>query len=76
MAGSFIPLSLPTSLSNKFNRFVYGGSFRLGQPFDGRDTSPPGRVTDLSINDSYNSSVRLEWTGPKDNYGESSVLGC
>lgn len=75
MAGSFIPVSKPTSLSTSFNRYVYGGSFRLTEPFDGRDVLPPGRVTDLKISNSNNNTIELNWTGPRDNYGASSVLG-
>lgn len=75
MAGSFIPVSMPTDLATKFNRHVYGGSFQFIIPFDGRDVSPPARVIDLSINIYNESVVELRWTGPKDNYGQSPTLG-
>lgn len=77
MAGSFIPVSQPTPLPTTFNRYVYGGSFLLSQSYDGRDVLPPGRITDLKINDfnSNNASVELNWTGPKEDYGASSLLG-
>jgi hypothetical protein len=75
-SGSLINSSQPSSLPS-FNRFVYGGSFQLNLPYDGRDVLPPGRITDLSLNnyDTYNSSVELKWTGPKDDYNASSILG-
>lgn len=75
-AGSLIPSGQPSPLPS-FNRFVYGGSFQLSLPYDGRDVLPPGRITDLSISDydSQNSSVELKWTGPKDDYDASSTLG-
>lgn len=75
MAGSFIPVSMPTDLATKFNRYFYGGSFQLTQPFDERDVSPPARVIDLSINYSNVSVIELKWTAPADNYGLSSTLG-
>lgn len=76
MAGSSIPVSMPTNLMTKFNRFVYGGSFQLNQPFDGIDVLPPARVIDLSINNAYNQSViELKWTASTDNYGLSTTLG-
>ncbi|KAI9559833.1 hypothetical protein GHT06_013840 [Daphnia sinensis] len=73
-AGSSIPSSQPTPRSTSFNRYVYGGSFQLNYPFDGRDVLPPGRITNLAIVNfnSNNATVELNWTGPKDDYGEST----
>lgn len=73
-AGSSIPSSQPTPRPTSFNRYVYGGSFQLIYPYDGRDVFPPGRITNLAILNfnSNNSTVELNWTGPKDDYDAST----